>query len=201
MGREMKMVAQIALSMAQAWYIHCEDNSAIAGGLSPLQQFYRNGQVAVDVDLKPERATGGCGHGFKACAGDCTDNHQCTGLTGCTCCGQFAIRVGQAMNRGRCDHNGGLYGCSQYGSCCMAGAHIDQHPGTQAYALVDRAIGFKRYLIVAASLVIVPGSRIHVCFGKHFVVMNIELYHLVSVAPATGVVTEECPARFVLAEP
>src|SRR2546421_12551138 len=73
--------------------------------------------------------------------------------------------------------NGHANGSSQDSGSHVTVAHVHQHARTQPDALEGVAVGPQCHLIVAATLVVAPGARIHTRLCKGFIIKDIHWFH------------------------
>src|SRR6266849_7340631 len=59
----------------------------------------------------------------------------------------------------------------------IAGANIHEYARSKSDALECCAVSTHCHLVVATTLIIVPGTRFHMSLGKHFVVKNVDWFH------------------------
>ena len=134
-ARNVETVADVALAATQQWGIHREDERSAARPLGALYQRARKAAVAVDVQLKPERAAGDRSYLLDRRRGERGNDHPRADSRGGSCGREFAVAMREPLKRHGRDEQRTRQVLTRHGHRQGTVRDISQHPISQHEAL------------------------------------------------------------------
>jgi hypothetical protein len=139
---------QVALPPAEDGQVDGDHQGLVAGRGRRLDQRGGGAPVAEDVELEPERPVRHrLGQLGRADGGEGRQAHHRAGGAGRAGGGDFAVGMGEPVERGRGDQEGMGPLAAEQDRAQVADGHVDQHPGADLPAPPRRGVVRQRDLV------------------------------------------------------
>ncbi len=162
----------LAVAQAVDRGVHGDHQAAVARSFGAPHQLAGEVAVRLDVELEPEGRLGGPGDGFEADAGLGADHQGSAHGRGAQGAGQFAVRVGQALEGHRGEQDGVIQRQVAKLHAGVAAAQVFQHPVEQAHAAEGGEVVSQGPLVRRAAAEVGPGGGAHALTGEGLVVAD-----------------------------